>query len=340
MDNDLKQNSNIASDEVDLIEIIKTIWAGRKLIVGITTIFVVIGVLYALLATPVYQASITLYPANQNEDGGIGKLSGLASTFGIGSTGSNIGYYIPDVIRSRKILNKVIFKKWQSEREDVKAIDLLQFWEYEGENRNRDLELALKKIRKKIDIVVDDDSGLITVFVNMRDGKIAADIANFIGREVNYYIQNEQVNSARQSRIFVEKRLITVKDELSITEEALNEFLTVNRAISESPDLQMEYGRLLDNLEIKKQICLTLEQQKELAMIEEVKKMPVLNVIDDAVKPELKLKPKRALVVILSFIMGFFFSIFLIVMIVFVRNVYLKYSIPFPPFFTKYFGMY
>jgi len=70
------------SDEIDLIEIVKTIWKGRFLIVAISSLFVIAGIAIALLSPIVYSSSTTFIPSNQ-ESGQSSSLSGVASLVGI-----------------------------------------------------------------------------------------------------------------------------------------------------------------------------------------------------------------------------------------------------------------
>src|SRR5690554_1901589 len=55
------QTSNINNDEIDLFELIEAIWKEKFLIIAITAIFTLLAVAYALVATPVYQATTTFY---------------------------------------------------------------------------------------------------------------------------------------------------------------------------------------------------------------------------------------------------------------------------------------
>ena len=57
---------NINNDEIDLFELIEAIWKEKFLIITITTIFTLLAVAYALVATPVYQATTTFYQPSAN----------------------------------------------------------------------------------------------------------------------------------------------------------------------------------------------------------------------------------------------------------------------------------
>lgn len=59
MQND-QQPVDMYDDEIDLRELFGVLWAGKKLIVGITAVFAVISVLYALSIPDQYRASTVL----------------------------------------------------------------------------------------------------------------------------------------------------------------------------------------------------------------------------------------------------------------------------------------
>ena len=61
-------------------------------------------------------------------------------------------------------------------------------------------------------------------------------------------------------------------------EDELKSFTERNRGYDESPELFMVYSRLFREVEAKKQVVITLQQQLELARIEEVKQSPILHI--------------------------------------------------------------
>jgi LPS O-antigen subunit length determinant protein (WzzB/FepE family) len=71
------QNPIIKDDEIDLIEVAKTIWAGRKLILKVTAVFLVIGLVIAFGSKVEYEASCKLMPETQ--EGMKSNLGGLGS---------------------------------------------------------------------------------------------------------------------------------------------------------------------------------------------------------------------------------------------------------------------
>ena len=70
----------------------------------------------------------------------------------------------------------------------------------------------------------------------------------------------------------------------------------------------MTYSQLFREVEVKKEVYLTLQQQLELARIEEVKQSPILHILDHAVPPMKKSYPNRRIFLIISILLGLIYS--------------------------------
>jgi len=91
-------------DEIDLIQLAKTLWNSRKTIIKITFIFMGIGLFIAIFTPKVYTASTTFVPQTKDSKIG-GNLGGLAAMAGInlGSMGGDSGIspeLYPQIINS------------------------------------------------------------------------------------------------------------------------------------------------------------------------------------------------------------------------------------------------
>jgi uncharacterized protein involved in exopolysaccharide biosynthesis len=94
----LKPSNTISEDEIDLIELAKTIWAGRKLIIKVTSVFVLLGLIVAFTSKVEYEASCKLLPESQEGmKGSLGGLSGLAGLAGINLNTGGIGVLTPEL---------------------------------------------------------------------------------------------------------------------------------------------------------------------------------------------------------------------------------------------------
>jgi len=76
----------------------------------------------------------------------------------------------------------------------------------------------------------------------------------------------------------------------------------------ESPQLQLELERLLREVEIQTQIYITLQQQYELARIEEVKETPSVVILDVGNIAVDKYSPKWKMIVLIFMFIGILFS--------------------------------
>ena len=69
-------------DRVDLIALMKNIWLGRRIVLITFGLFVVLGVLIAMLSPVKYRAGAVLLPQVEDQRD-LGQLGGLASLAGV-----------------------------------------------------------------------------------------------------------------------------------------------------------------------------------------------------------------------------------------------------------------
>lgn len=81
-------------------------------------------------------------------------------------------------------------------------------------------------------------------------------------------------------------------------------------SVGNVPNLGLEYARKLRELKTQEAIFEQLKKQYEVAKISEAKDSSSIQVLDEAVVPMKKSKPKRSLIVILATVTAFFVSIF------------------------------
>ncbi len=116
---DMMPNMHDDEDEIDLFELIKTVWGGRMLIVKTVAVFIVLGLVVAFGSAEEYSSQVRVMPEYLAQDqmrlsGGLG---GLARQFGV-SGGSSQTYdaipprMYPDVTQSivfmRELLNQEV----------------------------------------------------------------------------------------------------------------------------------------------------------------------------------------------------------------------------------------
>ncbi|MFO8235790.1 MAG: GNVR domain-containing protein [Bacteroidales bacterium] len=310
----LHNRSNTNKDEIDLLEVFFKIWKFRRFLFWFTAGFIILSVIYALLAKPQYEASVSLYKETQGREGAQGGIENLAMQFGFGGSLTRTSQFnIEDLIESRNINERIIYHEWTTEKYD-RPVNLIEYWEIDAETEELSFSRTLEKLRNKLDFRRDEETGLMTITVEMPEPQLSADIANYIIDLITEYVQTERKTTTRENQKYLLRRLNTIEKELKEAEEEVKEFKENNREISHSPRLQMELDRLERQVNLKREVFLSLEQEREMTEVELVKETPVINVLDYAVKPEQRAKPKRKLIVIVAAFAGLFLSILLVVL--------------------------
>ena len=82
-------------------------------------------------------------------------------------------------------------------------------------------------------------------------------------------------------------------------------------AFSRMPELETQLRQLMREVEIQNTLFTFLTQQYEEAKINEAKDTPTIQILDIAVKPNVKYKPFRALIVIGTGMFGLIFGCFI-----------------------------
>jgi uncharacterized protein involved in exopolysaccharide biosynthesis len=313
-----QQKQNKEDYEIDLVEIIKKLWRNRKVITIITGIFMAIGIIYALCATPIYKSTLTMYPASGGEK--MGGLMSMAASFGMSTGGSKETYNIEDVVKSRTIAREVVLHKWKTTKYD-EPVDLLGFDGKLVKDSVKAVYSAIIGYNKLVSIETNKATGLMKLNVETEDPILCAEIANYLGQAVTKYVQEYQGGESKRNIEHINKRLVEVERELKSVEELIKIFQTKNRDIS-SPQARLEFGRMQRDLQIKQQVYLTLNQQIELAQIEKIKKSPVINILDKAEVPLYKIKPKGSLIMVIYTFLGGIMGVLFVLIIPFLKTTF------------------
>ena len=310
----------------------------QRFIFKISSIAGLIGLVYALIATPFYQSTTTMYPALESESsGGIlgSSIKGLAESYGLMGLGSAPTYNIPDIVLSRRIKKNIILSKWQSNAFPDSS-NLIKFWEIDKPNKfspfiildvfkslipsgqgfstsadKLHLENAIEKLQRLIS-VSEEQSGLIVVSVLMEDPNLAASITNYIADYVKEFISIEQEKEAIKQKEFIYDQMLSAKSDLSDSELKLTNFFKKYPLALGNPDLQLQQGRLTREIEENQAVYITLRQQYEIAKIEAEEDKLFINILDTGDVAVRKSKPKRLLILLSSIMFGMMSSVLII----------------------------
>jgi uncharacterized protein involved in exopolysaccharide biosynthesis len=274
----VESGPSVDEDEIDLLELIRTLLQAWKTIVGITIVCVGLAVAYALYAPEVFKAETLLAPAEDEESG----ASSILSQFG--GLASMAGVSIPSDSNIERVLatleTRIFLKKFVEEKNLLPVI-FEDFWDAASNSWKLHVgqeafipEDGISAIRGAVDVDL-DKSGLITLSITWKDPAVAAEWANDLVKQLNEQLREKAIADSQ-------KRVGYLEQELAKTT------LQDMRAV-------------LYNL---------LESEKQKAMLANVNEDFALEVIDPAVAPETREKPKRKLIVALGGVCGGFLGIF------------------------------
>ncbi|GAB4293446.1 MAG: hypothetical protein Kow0098_14310 [Ignavibacteriaceae bacterium] len=299
----------------DLIPYIKLLYLKKKIILIVTGIVTLVFFIIFWFFTNVYfETTVTILPET-NSSSTLSSLSGLASLAGISLSNSTTSTSIyQNLLYSEAVWENVINSKFKlaGSRDSVNLIQYFKVEPPEGFNQEtieRSMFLTVYKYFTEgggLVTNVDPATSVLTVTIRMPSGKMAAMVTNKLTEALNNYLIYKKQSNATNTRKYIEERLLTVTDSLKAAEEILKNFNEQNRIISQSPELQLKQNRLSRNVSILSQTYTTLRNQLELAKIEEVKNVPVVNIREPAADPVIPAGPRRglylALIILFTFV--------------------------------------
>lgn len=295
---------NLERPDLSLIEVLGTLWKGRMFVAGFVGILSAAALVISLILPKYYKATTIVLPeTDQSKLAGLAGLSGLASLAGVKVGETRLEDLYPAIIQSESILSQVIYHKYKTE-EYPQPVDLIEYWEIEEETPLKSFEVALEELRDELSISVDRRTNVVTVSLHMKEPVLASDIVNKITEELDGFIRTKRKTNASEQREWIEARLEEVKRDLSRSEDSLRTFREKNRRIADSPHLLLEHERLSREVLINSTLYTELKKQYELAKIEEIKNIPVINVLDAARPASEKSKPRRMVILIVTFLVS------------------------------------
>jgi uncharacterized protein involved in exopolysaccharide biosynthesis len=202
------------------------------------------------------------------------------------------GPRLPELLRSRSLVTELLRTTVEYEGQRVQAF---QMYERGASDSARDFAEVLRKVRRhRLDASYDPRTDVVRLTLLAPDRELAAKLANDLASRLNERLVHDATEHARGQKAFIEERLQEVRGDLERAEVALRDFREANRAIQDSPALRLQEGRLLRDVHQNEQVHATLATQYELARIEEVKNLPVIDVLDEATPPQRRARPRRA----------------------------------------------
>ena len=325
-------------DEIDLLELARTVWENRFLIYKFVALGVVLGVATALLSTKEYKSSAALMPEYSSESAGGGTASRLLQQYG-GLLGISAGgtynsssnairvQLYPQIVSSLSFQHKLASQPFYYAEYDTTA-SLFDYYieiqkpgvlsyvkQYtiglpgllmgalfsdEGTESETDgilqsgertiVELSasehgvIENLRQRVTASLDQESGIITVAVQMTDPQLAAKMADFTIQELTRYLVEYRTEKVLRDLHFVEEQLAAAEERFENEQMELANFMDSNRgtltsrARTEEQQLQSEYDLAFS-------LYNGLTQQYEQAKLRVQEETPVFKVLNPVQVP-------------------------------------------------------
>jgi uncharacterized protein involved in exopolysaccharide biosynthesis len=200
---------------LDVVGVVRLLLAHRRWISGCVLVATVLGVVYALLAPPVYSSYATLGLKDRDQGDGTTRLLSQFSAMGGGGAMANntlnkmeviLGSYelAEDVVQAHPDLIPQLFpKRWDSER---------KAWKPKYAKRPPTLDQATRVLRGYLEVTNNVRKGFITMEVRARSASLAKRVADAYLLALRDKIRIDVMQSADADRRYLEAQLNNTLD--------------------------------------------------------------------------------------------------------------------------------
>ena len=287
------EHPNDFDDEIDLRELFYVLLEGKWIIVSLTAFISIIGVIYSLLLPNIYESKAMLVPVNSSSgiSGALGSYSGLAGLAGIslpsgGDEGnsakaiqkiSTLSFFENNILTNIYLPDLMAVKSWNTETNTLTFDDSIfnsnsSIWVRDYSYPQQQIpstQESYEVFKEHISLSEDKKSGFISLSIKHQSPFVAKQWAELVVNEVNaFYRQKDKSES--------EKAVSYLNQQISIT------------GLSE----------------IKQVIAQLLQEETKKLTLIEANQYYVFDYIDPPAVMEKKSEPKRALICILSALLG------------------------------------
>jgi uncharacterized protein involved in exopolysaccharide biosynthesis len=294
--------------ELSFFELLTPLVRRWKVVLGTALCFGVVAAIVLLLQRPVYTAESTFTPETSASSGlpsSLAGLAGLAGQLGVGTTAASVSpEFFAELVHSRELLRAVLATEFTDPEAKDRKRPLLDLMDVRGKTPEERLQKGARRLTARTEAVVDKPTGIVTLEVEMNHPQLAADVANRMVALLNQFNLERRQSQSHEQRRFTEERLREAEEELRGAERAQLRFLQTNRQYIGSPLLEFQAAQLERTVQVRQEVFLTLTKSHEEARIAEVRDTPVLTVIDSAVTPFRRSRPKRTLGVLIALVVG------------------------------------
>jgi uncharacterized protein involved in exopolysaccharide biosynthesis len=268
------------ADGITLAEVISTAFGSWKLIVLIAFVCAVAAAAFSYLVTPTYRAVTIISPVNQTGSAGAlrSQFGGLAALAGI-----DLGSGGRDKEQALATLKSPGFAREFIVSQNLLPVMYPEKWDaasksWKAGEKPPSLEVAVKRFTSSVRRVDEElRTGIITLSVEWYSPQLAARWANQLVERVNERMRLDATRNAERSIQFL------------------------NQELAKSPQVELRMA-----------IFRLVEEQVNHAMLANVQREYAFRVIDPAVPPDMRVSPRRTMMVLIGGTLGGFIGLFVV----------------------------
>ena len=318
----------IHEDEIDLLALLQQLWTKRIWIVKATAIFVVLGVVIALVTPTKYKAETVFIPQVSGNEGEVSKLGGLASLAGINLGGTSDGMSIPPSLYPN-IASSIPYKMALLEQRlliDGKEQALSAYFLAQPKSflsrifsfaskadavvsssevfqLTPEMETLTEMLTEIVSVSVNEKEGYVSLSVLWKDAVVTAQIAESAKNLLQAQVISYKLEKLNDNLTFTKTQYENKQKEFETIQDRLALFKDRNRNINSS-QFQSQLQRIQAEYDIALSVVQELAKQLETAKLQVNRDTPIFTIIEPVIVPYERDQPKRKLIVIICAFLG------------------------------------
>lgn len=292
------------ADVVDLREFVATLWVSRIIIIAFTIFSVSLAAIYAfVIAKPVYESTALLLPTQSSS----GDQLGAAAAFLGKKNGNADADLYQGLLTSRTVMQKLLRSAIRNESDTANGrieplfktlgLDTANFRAVASQIEGLALSISVGPKENSTGGILEVKSVAGAPWLAQQIGDNVIEIGQAALRQVR--VDRSEVTLPR-----FEQAVSLARAEWDSAARKLTWYRDRNRSII-LPDQILAVSRLEIEKQAKEQKYLLVRKEYELQILERVKAAPPMMILDSANMPTGKAKPKRKLILMLGFVVGF-----------------------------------
>jgi uncharacterized protein involved in exopolysaccharide biosynthesis len=272
-----------AAAEGTIFSALSGLLRNRALVLGGAMVLGLAGGVWALSRERVYTSVSSFMPEGRQS-----AASGLAAQLGLalpGAAGTESPQFYVDLLRSRELLGSAVVTVYTVPGPPPRSTTLIDVYEVEEATPALRRDAAIDRLNDALDLSPSPRTNVVSVKVSASSAVLAQQVNKRLLDLLGEFNQRRRQSRASEERRFAEERLTDVKAQLRVAEDRLQTFLQSNRDYENSPSLVFSYERLQADVQLLRQVVMTLQQSAEQAKIEEVRDTPTITLVESASLP-------------------------------------------------------